>query len=267
MGQCLVTKLKRVIDNENLHVLGTLVFKTKKVTIPTATTQKIIIQVPYKQTCIVSVKGEDMLYDENFSTELGKEVSVSDRFFTFCVSNGATVFISNKYALNRLNFSSSMVLESFNIDELAYSTSIINIVINNSNILGNLKAIKNHSNLDTLNLSNCTITGNLTDLNGGSFLQKVNTLRMYNIKGITGNINELDAMPNLTAFSFTDSKSNILGSIEGFIENQMTKGVYNKSNVVLEFRNTNITYQGVKCSKNYRVSWTTPEQEPTITAL
>lgn len=267
MGQCLVTKLKGVIDNENLSVLGTLVFKTKKITTPTAATQKIIIQVPSKQTCVVSVKGKDMLYDENFANELGKEVSVTNRYFTFCVSNGATVFISNKYALNVINTANSMVLESFNIDELAYSTGISNITISGSNILGNLKAIKNLSNINTLNLSYCTIAGNLTDLNGGSFLQRISTWRMYGIKGITGNINELDAMPKLTAISFTDSTSNISGSIEGFIENQMAKGVYNKSDVQLEVRNTNITYQGVRCSKNYRVSWTTSGQEPTITPV
>ena len=146
MGNCLVTKLKGVVNNDNLEPLGGMYIWFDHVDNPTAQTQKMRI-IMREVTTLVAVEGyfTDSTLSENLGTT--KEVD-SNTSVDIYVSNGAKILIPNKYSINVIDVSEGEYPtdnknKRFDIENLAYCTDPYCIgYVSRTSVFGDISKVK-----------------------------------------------------------------------------------------------------------------------------
>lgn len=186
MGKCLVTKLKSVVDNNNLLHLGEMRISFPKYTGTTGKARPITIKSSSAVT--LSIVGSGYFTDATLSQNKGTtaslnayvdnklyisndvvEVSVSDKY------NLLHVFIAcdSLFDLDTLKYSKALeALDLYNsssvgdIASLSKLTSLVGItILNPKGIYGDISSLKNLTSLTVLYLNNCNkITGDCASL-------------------------------------------------------------------------------------------------------
>lgn len=262
MGNCLVTKLKGVVDNDDLLKLGEMVL-----TFNTA-----------GQGITISNNKGVVLTTENGTFADGttsKTLAINQvEYFQFNTA-GTILHISDKYGLVYLNPGDSWTDKEVrvNIDDLKYSPSLGRLQSrNNTGITGNLKTIDNFANLSSVDLRGCpNVTGSINlnlpvcskffisgnpnitgDLASAIFVRGNSVLTECQVSDtkISGSINSLLIPLTCTNFNIS-SNPNLEGTLEAFAAAQgRTSG-----SLFISIIGTQITFNGEAVASNKTIYW------------
>lgn len=217
---CLHVKLKAVVQNDDLLKIGELRFRVVNNNTTTILPFWVASSIPID----VNIIGDGYLYEDsitdpqnvtktlqNVTTTVGRRLSPGDY----------VVSISNKYALTRISLNSSTLSDCniyFNIDDLAFSTGLMNM-----NMMGTQS-------------KEWDITGNINSLPSGCDLR----ISYSKLTGTTAKYG---------TFIFYNTSTNvwpskyITGSLEEFISN-LNSSNYNQTLAFDIYRESNITLNG-----------------------
>ena len=278
MANCLVTKLKSVVNNDNLPKFGCLYFKAK--TLASAGNYSYFLKLETNDEVTISIKEEGYQFRREDSQTSVRSYTLrsSMGIVDFKFENGDyTVEVTNKYSITKIYFGYATDIENkllnVNIDELKFNSGLTELSLWNSvdtdgslsslegknlttldlsksKVIGNITSIASMKGLTSLNISNTEINGDISVL---SEHIELNTLRLS--KYITGFITSLGKATKLV----TLAAPNIEGTYEelatAMISNGRTSGTLTISTEKLTYNgelltNASITFNG----SNYTVT-------------
>lgn len=217
MGKCLITKLNGVVDNELIPKLYEIRIEITSVSNPSNLTQGLSFN--FTSPVDLKIIGDGYFTDETLTQNLGKVKSkVVDNVDIF-VSNGDYLLsISNKTYITTLqaynkNVSGVAVQSNkkFDINELKSSKQLFNV--SGENVIGDISAFKDKSNLHYIFLNNTKVTGDISALANLTKLQSA----YLNNTGITGDIS---ALTNLTKLNIiTTANTGLYGNLGSLPDN------------------------------------------------
>ena len=223
MGNCLVTKLKDVVDNSNLTKLGELFFDISSNV--STNTVKLYCPASVSERPQIRVVGDGTIRIKSDSTdtweESTKNATLTLEWYTIEFSAGVyRVFISNKYNL--------------------YITGAWGNLENKYGLYLNTSELKYTTILNYTHMRNIYLTGNLNELKFSPSVTEFNVCAT----DISGDIKDfVSLLPNLVRILVT-SCANVGGSIEEFAQACLDAG--KTSGVIkVDARLTNVRYNGV----------------------
>jgi hypothetical protein len=262
MDNCLVTKLKGVVDNNNLLKPGEIVltFNTSGQGI-TISNNKGVVLTTENGTFADGTTSKTLTIDQV-------------EYFQFNTA-GTVLHISDKYGLVYFNPGDSGTAKEVcvNIDDLKYSPSLAKLQSRlDTGITGNLKTIDNFANLSSVDLRGCpNVTGSINlnlpacskffisgnpnitgDIANAIFVRgnAVLTECVVSDTKIAGSINSLLIPLTCTSFNISANK-NLEGTLEAFAAAQgRTSG-----SMWISVIGTQITYNGEAVVSNKTIYW------------
>ena len=249
MENCLVTKLKGVVNNSNLKKIGVLRFEVDvksinrtniihsnindycKFTIVSGPENGQIVKAGSSEALDVP-KGTEFFLDNSadayYFSKIGKyviEITNKYNITKFEIKHHISILLNDmKYLsiLDRVSLTGEKVVGNFNDLLTSYmiymrlDNTIDNVqYISAETIVGDISKIAN-TPIVTFILECCNgITGDLSSLNSHSTL---NTLVINNMNKITGKISDIASIPHLSNFQCAGNKL-ITGSLADFLDN------------------------------------------------
>lgn len=279
MRNCLVTKLKSVIDNSSMHKLSTMVYHVDG----TQSSDSVLSVNMGGASKAKIVNNTDSVYftnnsgSENYGTEL---TSFPQNGIVYITRGTCDIEVSSKYELKNYSNYNSIQPDFGTMDYAGYSAENFTFQLSRADGKefawfkgGHRLAMKANSYLTGLNV----LKNRLEDLN---CLDNVVTVNFSSV-GISGTLNLFLVFPNLEDLQlnqcvisgdFADlgaltsikkmilTSSNINGSIEEFVLNQRDNGrVSSNGNIdTWYFSMSNITWRGVRnpLANISSISWT-----------
>ena len=247
MGNCLVTKLKGSINNDELLKLGEIRVYTSPVASPNEYTQRVNVQG--SEITDVFILKENGSYagtfiDSSLSPLPGEAAYKTTNEYVFFISNGADFSIANKYHLQYFMVNSSSGDNvTVDINQLDYSVELILVDLQGSGVTGDLSSFigKGKTALTSLSLKNTSVKGLLSDFSVCSALKTIT---------ITGS-------------------TDITGTVEGLANN-------NSLEEINTIGNTTIGGEMSALPKNFKTlrsqyqnywSWSSPTARPTTSSI
>lgn len=276
MGNCLVTKLKESVQNDNLEKLNEAAF----IVAPNLSNYELRY---------ANLSGMTMSWDGDVTILLtGNPITspyvipAGTQYSAFRVSsgeNGGNLYLNSKYDMKNnvtdanggwLGASVKLKNDS-SLKGLSYwwkGDITATATVNNPTLSGNISALKQFSTyavmgiLQIVNQSN--IYGEVDDL------LNLNNISSINIQGtkIKGDIDALGALINLSLLNVTPmlidgfpQESYIGGTVEGFVAARLAAVPNTAGSISLYAANSNVTYlndqqQRVKLNRNCTLNWT-----------
>ena len=242
MRNCLVTKLKEVVNNDNLKKIGVLYLKAQynsAITEQTTDENRVRMQgleiqlhvdtvnnVASEATVTVNGSGyfSKSLSDIKAGTGVQSMViSGSESVVTLYFANGDyDIEITNKYDIERIatkaTGSQSSVI-SVPLEDLSYLTKLKYLRVYGSRSYSNsIECLSNLSGITYLYLNKLVLSGNVSAIANN---QDMTTLNLYGTN-VSGDISSLGKLVDLTSMSFGDT--NVSGAIEDFVAQQSENG-------------------------------------------
>lgn len=249
--ECLVTKLKADIMDDDIYRLGEIRLQKDNLESISVPSQQITINGTSPIYCVAYGNGE-FYADNQLTTLAGKDKVITEgRDVSFYVTNGAMIGLRKKYDLVSINTNRIAQLD---LKDLAFCHQLSYLYIGGIGQLGkdsgDLKDFvdtlpKVMSRFALVNFAN--ITGDISSLNHIAIKQlELNSSSL--IKGDIGSLN----VQNLESLSI--AQTSIGGSIEDLITKLVNAGRSSGTIAVpnIRYRN-NVTYQGVLLSNNVNV--------------
>lgn len=231
MANCLVTKLKGVVNNPNLLPIGYVRLHAKSISgAYTAENAKLQITIKNGETCTISTPnggyfalsfaGLDTDRLATYTIKADSAVEGSSTVVLFFANADYDILISNKYSIRILAGSNTAKnVVTGDINDLKFSDSIELLIVNNDWV-GELSSLSNKQNLTQLNLEGTSVSGNINNLQSDTSLTNITLNRANNIYG---NIDDLGPLTSLVSF-FAADVAGISGTIEGFVAGQINSG-------------------------------------------
>ena len=249
MENCLVTKLKSVVNNSNLKKIGVLRFEVDvesinrtniihsnindycKFTIVSGPKDGQIVKAGSSEALDIP-KGTEFFLDNSLDTyyfsKIGKyviEITNKYNITKFDIRHNVSILLNDmKYLsiLDRVNLIGKKVVGNFNDLLTSYMTYMrldnkIDAIqyVSAGTIVGDISKIANTS-MAAIVFEYCDgITGDLSSLSSHSTL---NTLVINGSHKITGKISDITSIPHLSNFQCSDNKL-ITGSLADFLDN------------------------------------------------
>lgn len=280
MNNCLVTKLKGVVDNDNLNYLGWITINK----LTGGVSQLIFKSQTLSVTC--KIVGEGYFTNSTGTENYGKELTIthSDIGVAYFYVSGDVrkLLVKNDESLVNISIRDNYNPQSLkmNVEDLAYITSLKNFELSKTPSYGDISKLKGsylriaiwetdiHGNLyDVLQRSlniltqlqlntNVTIEGSLSPiqlLSQDTILESINT---YTSNQISGNF-ELLGNTNINSFQIGAVSKDITGSIEQFVANKRSSGRTEGSLSFIGTNYTAVTYNNSPITNNnVTVTWT-----------
>ena len=257
MANCLVTKLKSVVQNDYLPTMDEVAIRVDAVSPLTDSKQNMMyfsangeIQVLAKGAGYFGLTASSIETDHLTS----KTIATSNYNVPLYFKNDTyPVFIDHKedlFGLYRDESAEYKSLFTININDLVVCTKLRYLDLHNSNAFGDIKKISQHTGLYKLSLYQSKVTGDISALNG---MTQLRNLSMSDIN-ITGNIANIHAehlegyvslantevYGDISTFATGSSisninleNSNVSGDIASLANNTNLRGIY--------LTNTNVT--------------------------
>lgn len=229
MNNCLVTKLKSSVNNDDLLKLGEMRIKVKKNSnLTTPKQQSIKFQANGGQIAVYTTgPGYFVTYSEDKLNNVDEHMTYIDipsnlgSITLFFANDDYEIRILNKYEMTSLEFNSAnnaynMSLFELDLNDAEYLTNLHNLKINYSYSTGDIKSLKN-LDIHKLKIDNCpNIYGNINDLN-------ILSLVTFNASdNIYVNLNAFDA--NTKLVELTTNPDKCFGNIDTYVANQRIAG-------------------------------------------
>lgn len=210
MNKCLVTKLNGIVDNNSLLKIGEMSIKISRVSSPNVKTQSFNFK--FAEETKLEIIGDGYFTDVSLSQNKGKTLVVPAGSKTdVYVSNGDfELRILNKYNLRTISFiaegqiykKDDVANKTMDIGSLAYSTLINEIRLSNTNVYGDIAALKNLSEVLIVELSNTKVYGDIANVKGCNLIL---TLRLSNTQ-VSGDISVLRNLTELNSFTIAGTQ-------------------------------------------------------------
>ena len=223
MKKCLVTKLKSVVDNDELLRIGELRISVSRVDSPSEDTQGF--GFAFSKDTQLEIIGEGYFTDSTLTQNNGKVITVPSYtnitdITNVYVSNGDfEVAILDKYALTSLIFfttghtnSSIVTNRTIDIDSLKYSRNLFNVNLKNANAFGDIAVFKNKTFLNNVRINSDKVYGDIACLSNLTDLSQVN---LSSCK-ISGDIKALNSSKNIQVVNFYNT--DVYGDINVFTD-------------------------------------------------
>lgn len=249
---CLVTKLKGIVNDDSLYGLGEIRISKSYADEFTQIGQSF--RIAFIKDATIRIIGDGYFTDSTGSSNNGKTIEcTANTAVNFYVSNGNfEIALSDKYSIVYLGLSKAdEATGSYNYNKT-------------KNIVGNLDALKYCTNMKTF------VAGIISNIQGDlkilGYLPSLRTLDISQTK-ISGNISVLKCP--LESLNI-DRCANIIGSVESFVAAQRGAGRTTGSCKLNVGSDSPITFDGSKLdNSNNSLSWTSSQitiGEKTITA-
>jgi len=249
MSNCLVTKLKGVVDNENLPVFGELELRT-------------VTTGPNQQICIIGVSF-DSISVIGGTTEITPARTPFDGWIVVATAGEHTLKVQNKYAITILN---GVGLE--NEEDIVYLTNATGLSLGKSlpssgfsldSGITTLKTFDKMPNLISLVIAAPNLKGSLADLLPihGNTITSLG-IKSVSVSNFTMLMSDLGKIANINTLVDV-AISPLQGSIESFVASQRGVGATEKSMDINYFGgNGKITWKGSTFAniQNNTLSWT-----------
>ena len=205
MGNCLVTKLKGSVSNNELLRLGEMRMRIAKVENPTDATQGFRMDV-YKPVTL-KIIGDGYFTDKTLVENKGKTITLNIGSNSVWVSNNdIKIAILDKYSM--VSISNVYIGQTsapygrnryLDLSDLKYSAAFNFLNLNNSQVTGDIANLKNLTALTSLKVFNTQIplTGNIGDI---STLTKCVEIQLKFSK-LTGDLAKLPSVCKFASFS------------------------------------------------------------------
>ena len=245
-NNCLVTKLKAVVNNSNLKKLGVFdIYGTGNA------------DIGFKGSSPITVKCiSGSMYSDSARTQAitEKEIPVSDNAAYVYITNGTHIEVSNKYAITFVY--ATIATDKISTEDFKYSTGITRLTV--PQIKGELSDLSGLTSCTTLELVGSSIQyvdahdlkGDIADIAGLTALTKINLMRA---REVYGSFESLGKCTALTDIKIADTF--IAGTVEAFVARQRGAGRTTASNISINLANT--TFNGTSVTHNsVTLSWT-----------
>jgi hypothetical protein len=254
MGNCLVTKLKGVVENDNLPILGKLAFNEKK---GSGNSVYGLKRIELSEGSYIDVQHGTI------GGETRKWIGPND--YKYLVDLGAFVvdegyndlkLLIPKYIIKRVTYLGDASYP-LHIDMNDYSyCNLIEFAIDNgkaSVVIINKSVIEN---LETFNIGSCTIEGEPFDVTDLGLNGIITTLNLGSVKNLKGSLNNLGFSP--ISILFGPNTKNVSFNIEQFVANSRTAGRTTGSLSLPWIGACNCTFNGaaVVNQNSNSLSWT-----------
>lgn len=274
-NNCLVTKLKVAVDNNNLKKLG--VISVNIVDSDTAQTQANSVISFYKVDTsaenVVNVVGDGWIASSfaglsdpsvrKKTMTLGASIYGTSVYFT---KGNYKLEVTNKYNISAIEVGGKNPYVKFDLSELPYvpMNTLVACGTNdlswfedsmdtfkriqlkqsstspNKVLTGDIGSLYKQENLETIDLTLCTgVKGSIESISG---LTKLHTLDVSHIPNITGNISAVSAMTNLKYLGIIGTA--ITGSIENLVGGLISNGRTTSAKVI-----DGTSYEGVNANQ------------------
>lgn len=169
MEKCLITKLNGSVQNDSLLRIGEFCIKVSKVESPTADSQKFSVR--NNKDTHLRIIGNGYFTNETLSENKGKVMDIAANTETLVYySNGDyEIVVSEKYSLGSFGSSLSKYWKdfkgklSFDIESLKYSPNIINLMLSNTQVTGDIAVFGKLTGLtDIPSVLNTKVTGDIS---------------------------------------------------------------------------------------------------------
>lgn len=218
MKNCFITKLRGIVDNDQLLKIGEFFIDVEKVDNPTSSTQMLNIGIDNIEATIV---GDGYFTDSTLQENYGKNTIADKNLY---VSNGSYKIKLSKYNLAvLLSYSSNKEIDSaslkyapklnelelhvkknpFYLKNLNLST-LSRLTLEGTNVMGEIKDLANN-NCVLLSIYNSSLMGDIEDF--GEIKNTVATLGLNSDLYITGSLESLVRIfPNITNMNIGSTK-------------------------------------------------------------
>jgi hypothetical protein len=257
-NDCLVTKLKGVVDNDNLSKLGVLQYEVyvdngKAFGIKCANAGESVITL--KNATVASVVRGTVIDSTHVS--IGVEGQSGNTFVTINENiSSVIVEVSNKYNITYLGDTGIKAIKG-GLAETDYLSELAKLCLNNYGSDSNLSAFANAKYTDSLKLlyidnSGGKMSGDISSL---SIFKNLQNFRCTNNTAINGNILSFDTLTDLAALNIDGTR--ISGTVEEFVAAQRTAGRTTGS-IQLGYTMALVTYNGLPItgSSDKTLAWT-----------
>ena len=221
--ECLITKLKGIVNDDSLLKVGELMIQVKPLQDGNKALGLFYISSVDSQVRII---GDGYFTDKTLSENKGTILNFNayDNNYVYVNKGNLNIAISNKY--NFTNFGlygegdASKQVDStklvFNFNDLAYTDGLAVLNLQNAPIIGDISSIKNTTSLTILASTGGELTGNISALVN---LRSVTMLDLSNNISIRGDISVLSNMSDLQTLYL--NKCSVYGDIA--VLNNLTK--------------------------------------------
>lgn len=256
MENCLVKKLKSVVDNNELCRMNELTFIVPKNTNNWVRIDSIAKNGKYM---LYTLRGGNNVYfsDSSYSENYGKTIRSSDNLYIKnSSSEDAYLVLEDMYLITKLfawdhqgDVRLSELFEDGNF--LEYLTIFTELRIQQGNI--DSENLKNCNSLTVLKLIQNAAAVNLDDIKG---ITSIQNLYLYSCK-LLGNISLLDSMINMTSLQISYC-TGTSGTLESLLEGLLSNGKTSDLDCFIYGNTNEITFNGVKTqTKHYICSFST----------
>lgn len=247
MENCLVTKLKGVVNNPGLKKLGVLRFEVNVTSISRKNTIHCNTPNHCKFTIVSGPEGGQLVKagaSEASDVPLGTEFFLNNSLdlYYFSKIGNYVIEITNKYDINKLGLYHNV---SIPLDDMKYLNTLSYVRLGGKNIIGNFNNLLTSymtymyiSNIGSDNFPNESVVGDIAgianipinnlilescggvtgDLSSLSSHSTLSTLAINYSHKITGKLSDLTSIPHLSNFQCAGNQL-ITGSLADFLDN------------------------------------------------
>ena len=160
MENCLVTKLKGIVQDEKLLKIGEIRFGVHKVPSPSINTQYCKFTSTRNQKINI-VNGH--FSDSDLTQNNGNSDNITaNQQFGFIISNDdSTIILSDKYALTNIT---SYAIDDFDLSTIKYCKELQELILLRTGVTGDLKDLSGLSKLTNLTLKSEFATGDISSI-------------------------------------------------------------------------------------------------------
>ncbi len=198
MNECLVTKLRGVVDDNSILKLGEIrIVRNNRTPVP----DRNIVSFTEKQTITILNNGTF----ENGSNIL---VVPANTRVNITASEGSIISIPNKYAIKTFNIDCYDFDIEHDIKQFSYCEYLNDLIIyGTKNTEGNLNSISK-LNLNNLEIMDSNLIGNISDIKNMSGLKRLILINNNHITGDTSAIQSLN-LDTISIYGNSMLRSNI----------------------------------------------------------
>lgn len=269
MKNCKLTQYKKA-TNADLEVYGELLYEIPA----SAAGNDVPFAIGCIQDAVISIEGNLELWDNSKTTNLGSsyvnpDPAPNSASVKVVVNGAGKVRITNKYNCKQGNYQLRLYPTKFgfNTKSISYWWKGKTLLVENfapkssDNIVeidGELKELERaNAPLTRINVAYSTMDGKMDDM--AFYKDTLTTLELYS-SHIKGNIENLGECTLLTTISKYNSNPAYAatGTIEGFVARQRTAGRTIASNISVDLRGNNCTFNGaaITAFSENNLSWT-----------
>lgn len=213
-NDCLVTKLKSVVDNDNLSYLGAIMCTINEEENPTPSNRRITVRADGGDVELEIIEGQAHFTNSSGSSDLGKSSTIvaGGSQYLYLSNHAGKLLIKNKYHISEIQTPQAGTVLSINtkqLENIGASVGYLYLSIQGGKMVGNLSDFKTSARLTTLDFSyTSSLSGGLNE-----DLEVVNTLRLGNTStAIDGK------KMNIIPHTITLQHSSALGEVTDFVD-------------------------------------------------